>query len=220
MTDATPDPVPDPAPEPTPDPTPDAEDVFDKDRAMALISKLRPYEKAATVEKARADKLAAELKEIQDRDKSEEERRSERLAVLEAEKTGWDTERQAYALKVAVYSQATALGIADADLALAALDRSKVEYDDSGSPSNIADVLLALLEAKPLLKAATAPQIAGTGINAGAGVQNGKRPDLSADELEMAARLGMTADEYASYKGGRSIGDFAEAQRAATPTAA
>ncbi len=220
--DPTPDPpAPDPAPAPADPPADPVDDVFDKDRAMALIGKLRPYEKAALTEKTRADKLEAELREIQDRNKSDDEKRAERLAALESEKGTWDLERQSYALKLAVFQNASRLGIADADLALAALDRSQVEYNEHGDPANIDTVLTALLEAKPLLKGVPAVQpVVGANINAGAGVQNGKRPDLSADELETAGRMGLTADEYAAFKGKRSVGEFAEAERVTAPTAA
>lgn len=183
---------------------------FDKDRAMALINKLRPFEKQAEAATKKAADLEARLKELEDRDKSEEEKRAERLAALESQTAADQIELQTLRLKTAVYAVAPTVGVADADLALAALDRSLVEYDTQGVPTNITDVLTQLVEQKPILKGQAVSVV---NINAGGGAQNGQRPNLTADELEMARRQGLTAEEYAAFKGVTTVDDLHEAER-------
>ena len=109
------------------------------------------------------------------------------------------------------------LGIVDADLALAALDRSTLEYDENGNPKNIADVLLALLEAKPILKGvATTTTVTGK-LNAGDGQGGGKKPSLTAEELEAAARYGMTVEAYAAFKDVSTYEEYRQAREALKP---
>jgi hypothetical protein len=110
-------------------------------------------------------------------------------------------------LKLAVYSRQNDLGIADADLAIAALDRAKVEWDDNGEPSNLDDVLNDLLERKPLLKGKAAVKKPG-GTDARDGASAGPKPALSAEELAMARSTGMTPEEYAKWATVKTIDDY------------
>lgn len=191
----------------------DAEDeAFDKDRAMSTIQKLREEVKAAKADVKKTKDLEAKLKEIEDAQLSDQERVAKERDDLAAEKAAWEQERQTTNLKLAVYAQATPLGIVDADLALAALDRSKLEYDETGTPKNIADVLLELLEAKPILKgsASTASRTGST--DAGGGQGGGKAPALTAAELEAAQKLGMTPESYAAMRDVQTVDDYSKAR--------
>ena len=188
------------------------DDVFDKDRAMATINKLRDEVKASKADVKRMAELEEKLTGIENAQLSDQERVAKERDALAAEKTAWEQERQATNLKLAVYAQAVPLGIVDADLALAALDRSQVEYDEAGAPKNIADVLLTLLEAKPILKG-SAVGASGTGsTNAGGGQGGGKAPSLTAAELEAAQKLGMTPESYAAMRDVNTVGDYEKAR--------
>ena len=137
---------------------------------------------AATVEAEAAakerDELAAKLKTIEDAQLSEHDKLAKRVEEYETREAEWAAEKKETALKLGVFSLQAPLGIADTDLALAALDRSQVEYDGNGQPTNLQDVLTALLEAKPLLKGVTASS-ASADLNAGAGAQSGPPLKLS-----------------------------------------
>src|SRR3990167_389758 len=174
----------------------DADDDFDKERALATIRKLREAEKEGKKALKQLTDAQAKLKELEDAKLSEEEKKERRLEELEAERATWEQERQDTRLRLAVYARSAELGVADADLALAALDRSKVEYGKDGEPSNVADVLLELLEAKPILKA-TKGAYARAGLNAGEGARPGPAPQLNAAQLDAARAAGMEPEEYA-----------------------
>ncbi len=191
---------------------------WDYDRGMATITKLRDEVKASKAAAKERDELAAKLKEYEDAQLSEKEKLEQQLADLQAERAQEREDRQALVLRLAVHSwtpREGSPGLADADLTLAALDRSKLEYDDNGHPSNIDDVLTALLEAKPLLKGQTVFSASGD-LNAGAGAQMGPPLKLSAEELEAAQQLGMTAERYAAMRNVKTYEDWKKAQAAPT----
>lgn len=199
------DPAP-PADPPEDPPVVDIDDAFDKDRAMNTIRNLREKEREGKrVAKELAD-IQARLKEYEDREKSEVDR------AKDAEKEARDrvknaTEKLRNAnLKAALYDKAQELGIGSASLALKALDRKKIEWDDEDEPANLATVLEALLEEEPVLKASPKKRTAST--DAGGGSGNGERPALTQEELEWAAKTGMTPDEYAASKSIENVNDW------------
>ena len=183
------------------------EETFDKDRAMATITKLREIEKDG---KRAAKELAdahAKLKALEDEKLSDQERQTQRLAELESLATARDTEVQDMRLRLAVYSRAADVGLADADLALAALNRSKIEYGDDGAPTNLDDVLTALLDEKPILRVAGSKKKPASN-DAGAGSEKGEGPTLTAAQLAMAKRLDMTPERYAAFGGASTLADY------------
>lgn len=168
--------------------------------------------------RTRAEELETKLKAIEDSEKSELELAQQKAAELEQQQTSWQQERRETNLKLAVYSRQTELGITDADLALAALDRKAIDYDDTGEPTNIEEQLKELLERKPILKG-TPQSPKPPDINGGAGA-NDTPPALTAEELEAAKKAGMTPERYAQMKGVGNLDDFerveAERRRATT----
>lgn len=181
-------------------------DEHDPARAKALIDKLREKEKegdkaAKALKDAQARLDAIEAEKLTEAEKVQKER-DDAIAKAQAAET---TLRE-QAIKLAVYGQRDALGLASADLAIAALDRSKVEFDAEGQPSNIEALLTALIEREPILKGTPAkPAIPATDGGAGGG---GKAPELTADELEAARLTGMTPERFsvvkAAMKGAKS----------------
>jgi hypothetical protein len=196
-----------PEDEHTPEPERQEEEPFDRERAMATITKLREFERQAKKLARERDELAKRIKEREDADKTDAERQAERLAALEAERLTWEAERQDYRLRLAVYSRAADLGIADADLALAALDRAAIEWSEDGAPANLEEVLNDLLDRKPLLRGEKRPPRKPS-IDAGAGAQERRGPSLTAEELEWAKRLEMSPEQYAAYKQAKTLDDY------------
>ena len=191
--------------------TTSTEEEFDKDRAMKTITTLRAAEKEG---KRAAKELAdarKKLQEFEDSQKSDAEKQAERLVALEAKESTREAEVQDMRLKLAVYSRQTDLAIADADLAIAALDRTKVEWGDDGEPSNLDEVLTDLLERKPLLKGKGAAKKQGS-TDARDGSSEGKKPPLTAEELDYAQRFGMSAEDYAKWRDVKSIEDYEKTQ--------
>src|SRR3990167_8421690 len=171
--------------------------TFDPDRAQRTIEKLRAELHAAPLTPQARAALAAPVTEFEDSQKSELEKAQE--AAKEARdraKVATEKARNAN-LKSALYDKAADLGIGSPSLALKALNRSKIEWDDSDEPSNIETVLEALLEEEPLLKATRKKKTAST--DAGGGAGGGEPPQLSQEQLAAAAELGYSDPaEYAA----------------------
>lgn len=203
-----PDPVDPPAVDPPatdPPKSEPADEPFDKDRAMATILKLREAEKAGKSAARERDDLAAKLKEYEDREKTDAQKQAERLAAYEAQERQWAEERRVMNLRIAVLAKQGELGIIDPELALLALDRSKIEFDKEGQPQNVTEALTALLEAKPILKGKAATPVA-PNVNPGAGAQDsGTPPSLTPEELVVAKMAGMSPEDYAKAKGANTI---------------
>lgn len=94
---------------------------------------------------------AKKADEIEQAQMSELERANTRLAELEAQNAAAAVQRQEALLKAAVMGEATRRQLHDPDAALRLLDHAKVEYDDLGNPTNVADAMDELLKAKPYL---------------------------------------------------------------------
>ena len=185
--------------------------TFDPDRAQRTIEKLREELKAAKLTTKERDDLAAKVKEFEDSQKSELEKAQE--AAKEARdraKVATEKARNAN-LKSALYDKAADLGIGSPSLALKALNRSKIEWDDSDEPSNIEAVLEALLEEEPLLKASPKKRTPTT--DAGGGAGSGEPPQLSQEQLEAAAELGYSDPaEYAADMNLKTLADWNKAR--------
>ena len=188
--------------------------AWDYERGMATITKLREEAKAAQKEARRAAELEARLKEVEDRTKTEEEKRAEKLAEYERTEAARQMELQDMRLRLAVHEKAASLGVADAELAYAALNRSEIEYDQDGDPTNIEDILKATLERHPALRATGVPAPRAGGTDGGGGGHKGAGPSLTAEELEAARVLEMEPERYAAFKGVKTEEDYRKAREA------
>lgn len=201
-------------------------EAFDRDRAMATIRKLRGEVKDAKAQAKRVDELEKKLQEREDADKTEEQKRAERLAALEAEQAKNVERLRDLRLQLAVHERATELEIADPALAVAALDRARIAFDDDGDPSNLDEVLKQTLDRHPALKATATTSGGGTGggrgksggTDGGSGGTGREGPSLTAEELDAAKAMGMSPERYAAFKGGRSIDELRAAREKATAT--
>lgn len=120
------------------DPQPGADpkaDDFDKDRALALIEKLRPFEKEATQSKKRLQELESKLKEIEDAKLSDDEKKTKRLQELEEKEKTWQSERRQLQLEQAVERAASKLNAEYPDLVMLKVKASEIEYGEDGRPT-------------------------------------------------------------------------------------
>lgn len=200
----------------TDDDNDDGGEAWDKARGMSTINKLRDEVKALKADKRKAADLEKRLREIEDANKTEEQKRLDRLTELEAADAARTQELRALKLKVAVHERANTLGIADAALAVAALNTAAVEYDDNGHATNLDEVLVDILERHPALRASTAKdEKPRQGTDAGTGNTPGPAPSLTAEELAAANLTGMDPAAYARFKNVKTLEDY-QAARAAS----
>lgn len=201
-----PDPAVDPPTDPPVDPDPDPE-PFDQERAMKTIRALREKEREGKRVAKELAEIQGKLKEFEDAQKSELDKAKD--AEKEArDKAKLATERVRNAnLKAALYDKAQELGVVSPSLALKALDRKKIEWDDSDEPANLEPVLEALLDEEPALKATPRKKTPST--DAGGGVGGGEPPKLTAEQLQAAKDLGYTDPaEYIADMNLKTISDW------------
>lgn len=117
--------------------------VFDADYVKLLRAEAAKHRKEA------AD-TAARLKALEDAALSETEKRDKRLSELETQQADWQRERQELITRQEVNAASIRLKIVDPDAAYALLDHSKI-VSENGKPTNIDELLTALVKAKPYL---------------------------------------------------------------------
>lgn len=98
-------------------------------------------------------------------------------------------------------------GFASPKLALLAVKEHGVEFDDDHNPTNLEEVIAAVVAAEPaLVGTPTKPKPPST--NSGDGKQEGPKIDLTAEELAAADAAGKTPEEWQALKGVKNIEDF------------
>lgn len=98
---------------------------------------------------------AKQLADLEAANQTELEKAQTRAAELEQQAaTATATAREAL-LRSAVVAEAARKNVVDPDAAVALLDRTALELDDQGAPTNIADAMDSLLKAKPYLVGGT-----------------------------------------------------------------
>lgn len=95
------------------------------------------------------------LKGYEDRDKSESEKATERIAELERELATERTRVQESTLRTSAFAAARKLGFRNPDLAYRLVSLSEVEFDESGQPKNLERLLDGIAKADPYLVSAT-----------------------------------------------------------------
>lgn len=174
--------------------TPPAGEGWDPERAMRTIRTLRDEvkalkrqhaESATTGDPPKQDDAAGDAAIQAARAQVERER-----AAIAADRRRLDVER-------VVLTAAPAAGITDVTLALAVIDPEDIEFDEGGG-SNVKDVLAALIQRHPVLKAQSAP--AGPpSTDARKGRSQPDGPKLTAEQMAAAQAMGMTPEDYARY---------------------
>lgn len=143
--------------------------------------------------KAEDDLAAAQakLKEYEDRDLTDQQRRDRdaadtkaQLESLQAEQRAMVAERRELNLRIAALSIAGGLNIIDPELAMLAMARDAITFDDAGQPKRetVEQALKALVEAKPyLVRQATTQATGGSVTNAQKGSGEKTAEQLAAE---------------------------------------
>ncbi len=132
-----------------------------RQEANALRKRLKAYDDA---------KAEAEQAQL-----TETERLKKQLADKEVELANVAKAAKADKLNAEVRVQAMSLGFADPSDAATFMATAAIEYDEQGAPTNVKDLLQALLKAKPYLGGKAAPQPA-----TGGGATNPSKSQSSA----------------------------------------
>lgn len=127
--------------------------------------------------KAAAGKLAV----IEEANKTELEKERDKAAKAEERATKIEAESKEIKLRSAILAEAAKPDrkVVDTDAVISLLDRSTLELDDAGIPTNIAKAMDSLLEAKPFLVAQ-----GGARGNADQGARKGGANQLAREDLQ------------------------------------
>lgn len=132
---------------------PQAQDVAEPvdDKALARAKELRS-ENASLRRRLKA--LEDSERQREEADMSEQDKLVRRAQELEAQLAERDTQTRRLALESAVALRSNALGIVDAEVAVALIDSHSLEFDESGrpDPESLDQALKRLIKAKPYLK--------------------------------------------------------------------
>jgi hypothetical protein len=149
--DPTPQPAQDPTPDPTPTPDPDPSRTFSQTDVDRIVQDRLARQKAQYAGfdelKAKADKFD----ELEQASKTDLEKANARVAQLEREAADQAQALQDSRLRSAVTAEAAKRNVVDPDAALALIDRAELTFGDDGAPTNIADAMESLLQARPYL---------------------------------------------------------------------
>jgi hypothetical protein len=124
---------------------------------------------------------AGRLAELEAANQSDIEKAQKRIADLERQASDASARAQENLLRAHVVSEAAKRNVVDPDAAFALLDRSVVEYGEDGSPTNIAQAMEQLLEARQYLVGPVGGQSRG---NADQGARAGLKNQLTQDDLK------------------------------------
>jgi hypothetical protein len=142
------------------DPTAEVQATDAQDNAPAPdAGALKEARAEAAKYRKRLRDLEAQQQAVRDQELTESERQAKRFAEMEQALADQQQATRSLALESAVAMRANTLGIVDAEVAVALLDRDALDYDDTGrpDPSSLDMALKQLIKAKPYLKTATAP---------------------------------------------------------------
>ncbi len=149
--------------------------------------------------KAQAEKWA----EFEESQKTELEKAHSRTAAVEAERDKALETGRTQALQASVMSAAALAGAAHPGDAFALVDLAGLSIGDDGKVTGATEAVKVLVEAGRLVISGK-PHAPGLDGGAGAGDRPGdKKLVLSAEELQAAEKMGVTAEQYAKAKKGK-----------------
>lgn len=186
MADPTPQPQPAPTPEPAPapQPTPEPTRTFnqeDVDRIVQDRLARDRKERPSDDEIAQLRDKAMKLDDLEAANATELEKAQKTAADALAERDKTLAEAKETRLRAAIIAEAAKPDrkVVDPEAVVALLDRSSLELDDSGVPSNIAKAMDSLLEARPYLVV----HDGGARGSADQGARGGGAKQLSTEEV-------------------------------------
>lgn len=145
--------------DPAQEASPQVQDTGDQQDASAEAQALKDARAEAAKYRKRLRELEAQQQAAQEAELSETERQAKRLADMEQALNQQQAHTRQLALESAVAMRANALGIVDAEVAVALLDPDTLDFDESGrpDPQTLDAALKHLIKQKPYLKQPVAP---------------------------------------------------------------
>lgn len=123
-----------------------------RDEAAKYRTERNEVQKSVEEFQSRMAEYEAKIKEFEKEKMTAEERQKLEFKEAVDKAKGLEDEIRSTRLEAAVAKNVRKFELADVDATLKLMDHSKVQYDDSGRPANIDDVLTATLEQYPFLK--------------------------------------------------------------------
>lgn len=133
--------------------TPDAPRTYSQDDYDRTIGRIRSEERAKYADYETLKEKAERYDEAANAAKTAEEKLQEQLADRERELEQLRTSQREAVINSAIGQAASKLGVVDLDAATKLIDRSALEFDDSGAPQNVEQLVEGLVQDKPYLAA-------------------------------------------------------------------
>ena len=149
--------------------------------------------KLDALEKAEADRVAASLTDL--------EKEKKRADDAEAREKAANEKSQTTALKAAFENAAYKAGVLHPEDVYVLADKSAVTMDDDGKITGVTEAVKALVDAGRVPMTPNGPPPA-PDLNGGAGGNHGNSgaAKLTADEIEMAGKMGISLERAAAQK--------------------
>jgi hypothetical protein len=141
--------------------TPEAPRSYTQEDFDRVIGRTRSEERAKFADYETLKEKAERYDEAANAAKTAEERLQEQLADRERELEQLRTSQREAVVNSAIGQAASKLGVVDLDAATKLIDRSALEFDDSGSPRNVEQLVEGLVKDKPYLAAKPAASFDG-----------------------------------------------------------
>lgn len=136
------------------------------------------------------------------------------LEELREAEQQWAVERAELTIEREIGRLGPKLGILDPEVTAALIDWDDLEFDDDGKPTNVEDVVRALIAKKPMLAGKPSDRNAPR-TDSGQGTGGGTPPSLTAAELTAAQSAGISPERYDQLKKVRTLKDWQSTQRKA-----
>lgn len=181
------------ATEPTNEKPQSQSSLDDLSRELETVrSALKKANAEAAKHRKDAKELAAFKEQIESEKLSQQEKLEKKLADLQKTHDDHLLRTQERIVTTEIRAQAASLGFADLSDAIRLIDRSELEYDDDGAPTNAKEVLESLLKAKPYL----APKQQGKPAPAVSATNPSRSQSSNATVLSWEIISKMTPEEY------------------------
>lgn len=178
---------------------PAGERTFTQDELNAIVSDRLRREQMKYADYDDLKAAQAKLDEIEQERLTELEKVQKRADDAEKERDLARQQAQDTAIRAALAMEAAKAGALHPEDAFQLADLSSVSIDDDGKVTGAVEAVAELVSGNRLvLKGRGAP-----GLDAGAGTgdrSGDRKPPLTPDELEVAGKMGLTAEEYQEGK--------------------
>jgi len=177
----------------------DATDQGQKNFDLAYVEKLRKEAASSRTKnkdmQAQIDALTASLKAREDAELSDQQKIVKERDALAKQLKAANEAASRRSLDYEAVVLANRLNIVDPDAAVRLLDRSDIEWDEAGNPTNLQTLMEALIDKKPYLKGKTKQEVPDLGASNSA--RTSGRTDSKGAALTLEEVTSMSPAEQA-----------------------